>query len=161
VGGIVAQETSRPLESAPNTQRPAGSDQETLDEKQVPQQPEPSQPNPQIHIPVLGTPNEIALVTDLEYYEPEPGFNRQDRNIDLQVARAALAAHFRQGWEFQFDVLAIRARGTAVLSSTPPIPFAGAKQCPRRGSGTSRALERHAIQPLAPICGCSGGFDSQ
>ena len=38
------------------------------------------------------------------------------------MARAALAAHFRQGWEFQFDVLAIRARGTAVLSSTPPIP---------------------------------------
>jgi hypothetical protein len=122
VGRMVAQETSRPLESAPDTRRVVGSEQETLDEKQPPQQPEPSQPKPEIHIPVLGTPNEFALVTDLEYYEPDPGFDRQDRDIDLQVARAALAAHFRQGWEFQFDVLAIRARGTAILSSTPPIP---------------------------------------
>ncbi len=122
VGGMVAQETSRPLESPPNTQRPVGSEQETLEEKQPPQQPEPSQPEPQIQIPVLGAPNEFALVTDLEYYEPEPGFDRQDRDIDLQVARAALAVHFRQGWEFQFDVLAIRARGAAILSSTPPIP---------------------------------------
>jgi hypothetical protein len=159
-GGLVAQETSRPPESPPDTQPLVGSEQESVDEKQSPQQPEPSPPKPQIHIPVLGTPNEFALVTDLEYYEPEPGFNRKDRDIDLQVARAALAAHFRQGWEFQFDVLAIRARGTAILSSTPPIPPPGSKQCPGRGSGTSRALERLAIQPLAPICGCSGGFGS-
>src|SRR5271168_1568475 len=103
---MVAQETSRPPESPPDTQRPVGSEEETVDEKQSPQQPEPSQPKPQIHIPVLGTPNEFALATDLGYYEPEPGFNRQDRDIDLQVARTALAAHFRQGWEFQFDVLA-------------------------------------------------------
>jgi len=122
VGRMVAQETSRPPESPPDTQRPVGSEQETVDEQQSQQQPELSQPKPQIHIPVLGTPNEFALITDLEYYEPEPGFNRQDRDINLQVARAALAAHFRQGWEFQFDVLAIRARGTAILSSTPPIP---------------------------------------
>jgi hypothetical protein len=93
-----------------------------VEEKQLQQAPQPLQPKPQIHIPVLGTPTESALITDLEYYEPEPGFNRQDRDIDLQSARAALAAHFRQGWEFQFDLLAIRARGTAILSSTPPIP---------------------------------------
>jgi hypothetical protein len=52
-GGMVAQETSRPLESPPNTQRLVGSEQETADEKQSPQQPEPSQPKPQLRIPVL------------------------------------------------------------------------------------------------------------
>ncbi len=122
VGRTVAQATNRPLESPPDTQRPIGFEQQTVDEKPSPQQTEPSQPKPRIHIPVLGTPNEFALATALEYYEPEPGFNRQDRDIGLQVARAALAAHFRRGWEFQFDILAIRARGTAILSSTPPIP---------------------------------------
>jgi hypothetical protein len=59
---------------------------------------------------------------DYEYYEPGPGFNRQDRDIDLQVLRAVLAAHYRSGWEFQADALALRAHGTAVLSSTPPNP---------------------------------------
>ncbi|MFY9676179.1 MAG: hypothetical protein WAK13_17095 [Terriglobales bacterium] len=91
-------------------------------EKALPQPPELSQPKPHRHIPVFGGANEFALETDLQYYEPAPGFDRQNRDIDLAVVRAALAAHFREGWEFQFDVQALRARGTAILSSTPPIP---------------------------------------
>jgi hypothetical protein len=101
--------------------RPVLLAQETGSEKES-QDAASSQPEPQRHIPVFGGANEFALATNLEYYEPEPGFNRQDRDIDIEVASAALAAHFRQGWEFQFDVLAMRARGTAILSSTPPIP---------------------------------------
>jgi len=101
---------------------PDGFGQAVGDEKESPQLPGPSQPDPRRHIPVFGSADEFSLDTDLQYYEPEPGFDRRDRDIDLQVARAALSAHFRQGWEFQFDVLAIRARGTAILSSSPPIP---------------------------------------
>lgn len=71
---------------------------------------------------MLGRADEFALLTDLQYFEPEPGFDSHNRDINLLVARAALAAHFRQGWEFQFYALALRARGTAILSSTPPIP---------------------------------------
>ncbi len=92
------------------------------DEKPSTQPPELSQPEPQRHIPVFGGANEFALETDLQYYEPAAGFDRQNRDIGLAVARGALAAHYRQGWEFQFDVQAIRARGSAILSSTPPIP---------------------------------------
>jgi hypothetical protein len=84
---------------------------------------QPASPSaPQKHIPVFGGTNEFALATDLQYYEPEPGVNRQNRDIGIEVARAALAAHFREGWEFQFEALALRARGTAILSSTAPIP---------------------------------------
>lgn len=99
-----------------------GFGQQTGEVDESPQPSEAAQAAPQKHIPVIGGADEFALETDLQYYEPEPGFNREDRDIDLQVARAALAAHFRQGWEFQFDLLAIRARGTAIVSSTPPIP---------------------------------------
>lgn len=95
--------------------------QETDNEKES-QDTASSQTDPQRHIPSFGGANEFALATDLEYYEPEPGFNRRDRDIDIEVASIALAAHFRQGWEFQFDVLAMRAHGTAILSSSPPIP---------------------------------------
>ncbi len=96
--------------------------QETGAENESSQQPQTSQPEPQKHLPVLGTLTEFALATDLEYYEPAPGFNRQNRDIDLQVVRAALAAHFQQGWEFQFDALAFHGRGTEADTSTPPVP---------------------------------------
>jgi len=96
--------------------------QQTGDENQSPQAPVPSRPEPRKRLPVLGRADEFALVTDLQYFEPEPGFNSHNRDINLLVARAALGAHFRQGWEFQFDALALRARGTAILSSSAPIP---------------------------------------
>src|SRR5271163_1230066 len=75
-------------------------------------------PAPRIRFPVFGGADEFARVTDLQYYEPERGFDSHYRDITLLVARAALAAHFRQGWEFQFDALVLRASGTAILSSS-------------------------------------------
>lgn len=79
-------------------------------------------PTPHKRVPVFGGADEFAVAADLEYYEPQPGFDRQDRDIDLDVAQAAVAVHYREGWEFQFDGLITRNSGTAVLSSTPPIP---------------------------------------
>lgn len=77
------------------------------------------------HVPVFGNADEFALATGFDYYEPEPGFNRQNRDIDLQVASIALAAHMLQGWEFQFDGVALRAHGYSRPSTgglTPKIP---------------------------------------
>jgi hypothetical protein len=82
----------------------------------------PVSPSPHKRVPVFGGADEFAVAAGIEYYEPEPGFDRQDRDIDIDVAQAAVAAHYREGWEFQFDGLVTRNRGTAVLSSTPPIP---------------------------------------
>lgn len=87
---------------------------------------QPEEPREGKHVPIFGNADEFALTTSLEYYEPWPGFNRLNRDISLQVASVALAAHLQQGWEFQFDGLAIRARGVRTLSdvssSTPNPP---------------------------------------
>ncbi len=74
---------------------------------------------------MFGHADEFALATSFDYYEPEPGFNRQNRDIDLQVASIALAAHMLHGWEFQFDGVALRAHGYRTPSTgglTPEIP---------------------------------------
>jgi len=68
---------------------------------------QPFQP-PHRHIPVFGGADEFALAGDLEYYIP---LDRVHRDIDVQVATITVAAHMRHGWEFQFDVLALRAHG--------------------------------------------------
>jgi hypothetical protein len=75
----------------------------------------PSQLEQHRHVP-FGSADEFALGTTLDYYEPEPGFNRQNRDIDLQVASMVLAAHMEHGWEFQFNGVALRAHGYR----TPP-----------------------------------------
>jgi len=74
------------------------------------------------HVPVFGNADEFALATDVEYYVPQPGFDRQNRDIDLQVATIAVAAHMRHGWEFQFDGMALRAHGYRTLPSGAPYP---------------------------------------
>ena len=73
-------------------------------------------------IPIFGNADEFALSGDVEYYAPLDGFNRQNRDIDLQVASVALAAHMPHGWEFQFDGLAVRAHGYRTLPSGAPSP---------------------------------------
>jgi len=83
-------------------------------------QPLQTQSSPLKGVPVLRRADEFSLTGDYEYYEPGTGFNRQDRDIDIQVLRAALAAHYRSGWEFQFDALALRAHGTEVAPNPPP-----------------------------------------
>ncbi len=88
------------------------------------QDPADSSPQPQStvhpeqrrHVPVFGNAEEFALSGDVEYYAPLDGFNRQNRDIDLQAATIAVAAHMRHGWEFQFNGLVLRANG----HRTPP-----------------------------------------
>ena len=91
------------LSQPPNEKSPSQSD--------VPEQREHGK-----HIPIFGNADEFAIASDFEYYEPWPGFNRLNRDISLQVARVAVAAHLQQGWEFQFNGLAMRARGVRTLS---------------------------------------------
>jgi len=81
-----------------------------------------AQPEQHRHIPVFGSADEFALSGDVEYYAPLDGFNRQNRDIDLQVASLALAAHMPYGWEFQFEGLALRAHGFRTLPSGAPSP---------------------------------------
>lgn len=81
--------------------------------------PQPAQPR---HVPIFGNADEFAIGGDVEYYEPLPGFNRENRDIDLQVSTLALAAHMGNGWEFQFDGLALRAQGYRTLPNGAPTP---------------------------------------
>lgn len=74
------------------------------------------------HVPVFGSADEFGLTTNLEYYEPEPGFNRTNRDIDLQAATIGVGAHLQHGWEFQFDGLMLRAHGYRTLPSGAPNP---------------------------------------
>src|SRR5215471_3318635 len=70
------------------------------DESEQPAQRDiPAQSQHRRHVPIFGNADEFALATDLEYYAPQPGFDRQNRDIDLQMAHLAVAAHMRQGWE--------------------------------------------------------------
>jgi hypothetical protein len=83
----------------------------------APEQPsEPTGPR----IPILGLPDEEAWLSNLEYYAPLPGFNRTHRDADVQALRVARAWHFRSGWEFQFDLTALRANGTRTEPPAPP-----------------------------------------
>jgi len=74
------------------------------------------------HIPVFGNADQFALSSDLEYYAPLDGFNRQNRDIDLQAGTIAVAAHLQHGWEFQFNGVALRAHGYRTLPSGAPSP---------------------------------------
>lgn len=74
------------------------------------------------HVPVFGNADEFVLTTSLEYYQPEPGFNRTNRDIDLQAATIGVGAHLQHGWEFQFDGLVLRAHGYRTLPSGAPNP---------------------------------------
>jgi hypothetical protein len=83
----------------------------------------PSARAPQRHVPVFGGADEFALAGGAEYYTPQPGFDRENRDIDVQLARIAAAAHLPQGWELQFGALLFRAHGTrteASLAASPP-----------------------------------------
>jgi hypothetical protein len=69
------------------------------------------------HVPVFGNADEFVLTLGLEYYQPEPGFNRTNRDIDLQVGTIGVGAHLTHGWEFQFAGSVLRAHGYRTLPS--------------------------------------------
>ena len=81
-----------------------------------------AQPKQRRHIPVFGNADELAVAADVEYYAPLDGFDRQNRDIDLQVATVAFIAHMPGGWEFQFDGIALRAHGNRTPLSGAPSP---------------------------------------
>jgi len=70
-----------------------------------------SPPKRRLRVPVLGNADEFALAGGVEYYAPLGGFNRLNRDIDLELATAALVAYLRNGWEFQFEGLALLGHG--------------------------------------------------
>jgi hypothetical protein len=74
------------------------------------------------HVPVFGNADEFVLMPSLEYYQPELGFNRTNRDIDLQVGTIGVGAHFRHGWEFEFGGSVLRAHGYRTLPSGAPSP---------------------------------------
>jgi hypothetical protein len=99
---------------------PAALGQDSVDQSPQPQSA--AQPERHRHKPVFGNADEFALSGTFEYYAPLAGFNRQNRDIDLQVATIALVAHMQHGWEFQFDGLVLRAHGYRTLPSRAPSP---------------------------------------
>src|SRR5262249_30692418 len=78
-------------QAAYNTNNRFGLGQESIGESSQPQSV--VQPEQHRHIPLFGHADEFALSGDVEYYAPLDGFNRQNRDIDLQVASFDLAAH--------------------------------------------------------------------
>ena len=80
------------------------------------------QQDQQKHIPVFGGADEFAIQGGFEYYAPQPGFDRLNRDIDVQVARLALAAHYRSGSEFQLEGIALRTHGTSTQNTSASNP---------------------------------------
>jgi hypothetical protein len=70
-------------------------------------------------LPILRDADETAWLTTIDYYAPQPGFNRQNRDIDVENFRVAHVWHFRRGLEFQFGGLVFRASGTRTTDSSP------------------------------------------
>ncbi len=71
-------------------------------------------------LPILRNADETAWITSLDYYAPRPGFNRGNRDIDVENFRVTRAWHFRLGLEFQFGGLVFRASGTRTTDTSPP-----------------------------------------
>src|SRR5580700_4340114 len=63
-------------------------------------------------LPILRDADERAWVVDVEYFAPQPGFNRMNRDIDVSDIRLARAWHYSNGWEFELGGMALRASGT-------------------------------------------------
>jgi hypothetical protein len=70
-------------------------------------------------LPILRYADETAWLTTLDYYAPWPGFNRQNRDIDVGTFGVNRAWHFRRGLEFQFGGLGVRASGTRTIDPAP------------------------------------------
>lgn len=71
-------------------------------------------------VPILRDADETAWVGNLEYYHPQPGFDRANRDIDVENVRISRAWHFPVGWEFHVSGLFFRASGTRTTDAPPP-----------------------------------------
>jgi hypothetical protein len=70
-------------------------------------------------LPILRDADERAWVVDVEYFAPQPGFDRLNRDIDVSDIRLARAWHFSSGWECELDAMALRASGTRTTGASP------------------------------------------
>lgn len=93
-------------------------------------------------VPVLRNADENAWLANLEYYSPQPGFDRLNRDIELENFRIARAWHFPQGWEFQVGGLLFRASGTRTTNVSPP----GIERSDALGFGLSPAARWNFLQ---------------
>jgi len=95
---------------------------ESSDSKNLSGDPEWLQPGPTKPFRLFSGADEVAWVGNVEYYAPLPGFNRQNRDIDVSDIQFIRAWHFLQGWEFQLGVVALAASGTRTQHSFSPNP---------------------------------------
>lgn len=82
---------------------------------------QPAVPN-NTNLPILRNANENSWLVSLEYYAPQPGFYRHNRDIDVSDIRVSRAWHFRWGLEFQLDAFFLRATGNRTAPSFAPSP---------------------------------------
>lgn len=82
------------------------------------------QPAPQhkTELPILRNADENSWLVNLEYYVPQPGFDRRNRDIKVSDIRVSRAWHFRWGLEFQLGAFFLRATGTRTVPSLAPGP---------------------------------------
>jgi hypothetical protein len=71
-------------------------------------------------LPIFRDADETAWLVGIDYYAPQPGFDRENRDIDVENLRVARAWHFADGWEFQFGGAFFRASGTRTTNTSPP-----------------------------------------
>lgn len=71
-------------------------------------------------LPIFRDADEAAWIVGADYYAPQPGFNRLNRDIDMETLRIMRAWHFNDGWEFQFGGAVLRASGTRTTTTPPP-----------------------------------------
>lgn len=83
--------------------------------------PQPALPN-NTNLPILRNANENSWLVSLEYYAPQPGYYRHNRDIDVSDIRVSRAWHFRWGLEFQLDAFFLRATGNRTAPSFAPSP---------------------------------------
>ena len=73
-------------------------------------------------LPILRDADEGSWLVGVEYYAPQPGFDRRNRDIDVSDIRVSHAWHFRWGLEFQLGAFFLRATGTRTAPSFAPNP---------------------------------------
>lgn len=71
-------------------------------------------------LPIFRDADETAWIVGADYYAPQPGFNRQNRDIDMESLRIMRAWHFSNGWEFEFGGALLRASGTRTITLQSP-----------------------------------------
>lgn len=81
-----------------------------------------SEPPHNTSLPILRNADGNSWLASLEYFVPQPGFDRRNRDIDVSDVRVSRGWHFRWGLEFQLGAFFLRATGTRAAPSLAPSP---------------------------------------